>query len=57
MIEEYVPLEDELLHIVTTLRAVYDPWLKQPSYCTDKLIKVSIDGTLEATLREVCGYT
>ena len=57
MIEEYVLHEDKLLNIVTALRAVYDPWLKQASYCTDKLTKVSVDGTLITTLQEVQACT
>ncbi len=51
-VEVYIPLEAELLNFITDLRAVYDSWLKLAG-STHKLSKVSVEGTLAATLQEV----
>ena len=51
VVESYIPLELEFFNLVTTLRAVYDSWLRQTS--SNKFSYASITGTRSAALREV----
>ena len=51
----YIPLEEKFLTFITTIRAEYDPWLKQADV-EDKLSAVSLQGTLADTLTEVRMY-
>ena len=51
VVESYIPLGLEFFNLVTTLRAVYDCWLRKTS--SNKFSYVSITGTLPGALREV----
>ena len=55
VVGSYIPLEEEFLTFITTIRAEYDPWLKQADV-EDKLSAVSLQGTLADTLTEVRMY-
>ena len=51
VIECYIPLEKGFFDLLTTLRADYDPWLRQMR--SRNFSSVSIAGTLSGTLWEV----